>query len=243
MYLYHEMLNPDLYDIDFVANFIDSLLESEIDAASDENMSSLKQNMMATDDIESLTEPLMTKFQDTVTSTGTLSPHFIVFSNKTNKITFELEEAIPTKHRHIHNFLAAGKALSMIRSSQCTFFSTMQPLINGRPAIGDEISENCPWGIMLIGSSLRGNCFVHIQQILKDAERVCFRLLRRDILREGRFGNYPFSKFFHIQDANEMSNIIAQIPKLLSRSALSESEALVNFATTLKSLQYFGYDH
>lgn len=241
-YLYHEMLDPDLYDNDFVANFVDTLLEPEIDAASEENLSTLKQEIMATDDIESLTEPLMVLAQEKTTSTGTLAPNFVAFPSKNNKISFELEKAIPTKYKHIKYFLAAGKALGMIRSAQCIFFLTIQPLIDGRPAIGEEVSDACPWGIMLIGSSLRGNCFVQIQQIIRNSENLCFQLLRQDILREGKYLNYPFSRFFHIQDANEMSDVITQIPKLIARSTLSEYEALVNFATTLKALQYFGYD-
>lgn len=243
MYLYHEMLNPDLYDNEFVASFIDALLESEIDAASDENLSILKQEMMPTDDIESLTESLATQSQNKIKSTGTLAPHFIAYTSKDSKILFELEEAIPIKYGHIRHFLSAGKALGMIRASQCIFFSTMQPLINKRPAVGVEISDTCPWGIMLIGSSLRGNCFVQIHKIIRNSEKMYFQLLRQDILREGKFSNYPFSRFFRIQDSDEMSDVIAQIPKLISRSTLSEYDALVNFATTLKALRYFGYDH
>jgi hypothetical protein len=239
--LYREMINPDLYDNSFVAGFMDTLLEPEIDSASDIKLGTLKKEMMATDDIEMLTDPLSEQAQEQIVSTGTLAPQFATFPARDHKINFELETEIPTKPEHIRNFLYAGKALGMTRLSQCTFFSTMQPLKDGFPAIGDEVTDLCPWGLMVIGSSLRGNCFVLLKQITRNAQNMCFNIVHQQILREGGYVDYPFSQFFYIQDANEMDGIVSQIPKLIMRSNQSERDCIVNFAATLKALQHFGY--
>ena len=241
MYLYQEMINPDLYDQAFVARFMDTLLEPEIDSASDANLNILKREIMATDDIEMLAEPLIEEAQERIVSTGTLPPQFIAFPARDYKVRFELEQDIPTKPKNVRRFLCAGKALGLIRSAHCTFFATMQPLKNDLPVVGEDVTDQCPWGILIIGSSLRGNCFVTLQRITRNAQKMCFTPIHQKILREGAYHPYPFSRFFYIRDSEEMGEIVAQIPKLMLRANMSEPECLVNFATTLKALQHFGY--
>ncbi|MHA2279519.1 MAG: hypothetical protein ACXAC5_01320 [Promethearchaeota archaeon] len=241
--LYREMINPDLYDNSFVAGFMDTLLEPEVDSASDSKLNTIKMDMMATDDIEMLCDPLSEEAQEKIISTGTLAPQFATFPARNQKICFELETEIPTKSKNIRNFLHAGKALGLISLSQCTFFSTMQPLKDGFPAVGEEVTDLCPWGVIVIGSSLRGNCFVQLKQITRNSKNMCFDTLHQKILREGKYQDYPFSRFFHIHDANEMDAVVSQIPKLMMRGNMSEQECIINFAATLKALKYFGYHH
>ncbi len=241
MYSYHSMLDPNLYDNEFVANFVDGLSEPEVNSTSEELLNILKQEMMATDDISMLIESLLNEAKEKIISSGTLAPQFISYTDQDHKVRFELEMNIPTKSKQINKFFAAGKALSMIKSAQCTFFSTMQPLKDGFPAVGKEVDDDCPWGIFIIGSSLRGNCFVQLHQIIRNSSDICFNSIHEKIMREGQYAPYPFSRFFHINDEEEMSRIISQIPKLMMRSNMSEQECIVNFATTLKALNHFGY--
>ena len=235
------MLDPDLYDSAFAANFMDTLSEPEVDTASNGLLNSLKKDMMATDDINTLTESLSNEAQEKILASGTLAPQFIVYTDQDHKIRFELDMDIPTKSEHIYSFFSAGKALSMIKSAQCVFFTTMQPLKDDFPAVGNDVTDVCPWGVLVIGSSLRGNCFVKLHQIVRNSNKICFELIHHKIMREGAYAPYPFSRFFHIGSVEEMNKVINQIPKLMIRSNMTEQECIVNFATTLKALKYFGY--
>ncbi len=235
------MLNPDLYDDPFVANFISNLCEPEVLSISEDNLARLRRNMMATDDIQMLVDPILMDAQEQITTTGTLSPQFAAFPDKDRRISFGLESNIPTKSTNIRSFLAAGKALGFIRCSQCTFFYTMQPIENDRPAINEQVTTISPWGILIIGSSLRGNCFVNLVGIKRNLDKIKFYEIHQHIKREGQYYDYPFSKFFHIEDNEEMSEIIKQIPRIMGQSGMNEQECIINFATTLRSLLYFGY--
>lgn len=240
MYLYREILDPDLYDCKFAAQFVESLHEPEILSASDAHLNSLKQCMMATDDIQLLADPLVEKCQQHMLNSGTVTPLFTAFPEKDRKVHLELGYNLPTQYEDIQRYISACKALGMIQQSQCAFFRTLQPIRNDKPVFGNDVSESDEWGIMVIGSSLRGNCFIQLFQIIQGRTQMHFHPLCRKILREGQY-SYPFSRFFYISSAEEMCNVIKQIPKLLLRSTLSERECLINFATTLKALHHFGY--
>ncbi len=126
----------------------------------------------------------------------------------------------------------------MSRAAQCIFFIAMQPLKDDKPVFGDDIPEICPWGILVIGSSLRGNCFIHLERMIRK-ESLDFEKIYHNILREGQY-IYPYSKLFHIEDYGEMGDIIGQVSKLTAGS-MPEKKCLINFATTLKALDFFGY--
>ena len=234
---YSELLHPELYyDKPAVARFVECLNEPEIESASRERIQQLKQEMMATDDINTLTENLAMEAQKTVKDTGTLAPQFIGYLDQEHRVKFHPEAKIPTTPNSVKRFLRAGKALGLSRTMQCLFFASMQPLMDDKPIFG-EITEPCPWGILVIGSSLRGNCFVHLQKMIKK-ESLAFETSHHNILREGQY-EYPFSKLFHIEDYDEMAEVIEQVSKLTN--GIPEKECLINFATTLKALDFFGY--
>jgi len=235
--MYEEMLQPELYDKPDIARFVETLNEPEIKSASCDQVQIIRNEMMPTDDIDTLCETIAAEAREIVQNTGTISPQFIGYTGKEHRVKCSAETKIPTTSKSVQKFLRAGKALGLSRATQCLFFTTMQPLKDDKPAFGDDVTELCPWGIFVIGSSLRGNCFVHLEQIIK-AEDLTFKTICHDILREGTH-SYPFSKLFHIEDHEEMANIIEQISKLTGE--ISEKECLINFATTLKALDYFGY--
>lgn len=240
MSLYSELLYPEFYyEKPEVARFIETLSEPEIDSASFDQLQRLKQDMMATDDIDTLAEDLAMEAQKTVIDTGTLSPQFIGYLDREHRVKLHPETRIPTTPESVKRFLRAGKALGMSRTTQCIFFIAMQPLIDDKPIFGGDAIEPCPWGILVIGSSLRGNCFVHLQRMVRK-ESLDFETAHHDILREGRY-KYPFSKLFHIEDHEEMTEIIEQVSKLADGTTIPERECLINFATTLKALDFFGY--
>jgi hypothetical protein len=242
-YLYDNLLDPDLYfDRPKVAQFLEFLQEPEVKTLSHEKADTLTREMMPLDDINSLIEPLAVNAQQQVIQTGSVSPKFSAFIRRDYKVKLELDDQIPKTTPKIRSFLSAGKALALMRSAQCIFFSTMQPLDNGSPAFGSIISDSAPWGILVIGSSLRGNCFVILMEVSRQNEdRVCFKTIHQKILREGKY-DYPYSRFFHIADEDEMANIVEQIPKLMARCKLSEQECVLNFATSLNALRMCGYD-
>ena len=74
--------------------------------------------------------------------------------------------------------------------------------------------------------------------MFKKEEELTFQCIHHKILREGQY-DYPFSKFLHIADHNEMSEIIEQISKI--NTEMPEKECLINVATTMKALDAFGY--
>ncbi len=237
MNLYSHLLQPELYsEKPKVARFIDALSEPEIESASHDQIQRLQQEMMATDDISTLAENLAKEARGIATDTGTVIPHFISYLDADHRVKFSAETKIPTTLKSVKRFLRAGKALGISRAAQCTFFVAMQPLQDDAPAFGSNIADPCSWGILVIGSSLRGNCFVHLER-MTNKNSLDFEIVHHSILREGQY-NYPFSKFFHIEDYEEMGDVIEQIPKLTS--SISENECLINFATTLKALDFFG---
>ena len=239
MSLYSELLQPLFYyEKPHIARFIETLNEPEIESTSSNQLQRLKQDMMATDDIDTLTENLAIEARETVISTGTISPQFIGYLDQEHRVKCR-PERIPTTPEAIKRFLRAGKALGLSRTTQCLFFVSMQPLMGDNPIFGDDITEPCPWGILVIGSSLRGNCFVHLQKMVKK-ESLSFETAHHNILREGQY-KYPYSKLFHIEDPDEMTGIIEQISKLEDGTIIPEKECLINFATTLKALDFFGY--
>ena len=239
--MYDKLINPDLYLEDpLVASFIENLNEPEIDSASDTKLQSLIKEMMAPDDIKELNFKLANDAFEQIQKHGTLLPGFTGFIGPDQPI--RLASDIPQNRNQVQNFLVAGKSLSFIRSCQCMFFSCLQPLIEGKPSfVPSDI--NYPWGLLVIGSSLRGNCFLWLSELTAESGEFRISPIERQITREGQY-LYPYSRFFHIADEIEMREIIKQIPKLITKSPtlLTETEAIVNFATTLKALQRFGYD-
>jgi hypothetical protein len=237
MSLYQSLLQPELYfETPKVARFVETLNEPEIESASRDQLQQLKKEMMATDDIKTLVEDLVQEAQEAIYDTGTMNPHFVCYTDKEHRTKFKTGKCIPSSLDSIKKFLRAGKALGMSRAAQCTFFTAMQPVVDDKPAFGDNIADPSLWGILVIGSSLRGNCFVHLETMLKNLE---FKTVYHNILREGQY-NYPYSKFFHIENYKEMESVIEQMLKFSSDS-MSEKECLINFATTLKALDFFGY--
>lgn len=237
-YQYQELLDPELYNRSHVAQFVANLLEPEVDTRSDEQVNELQQDMASTDHIQSIIESLAEELKAQHDEGGTVPPTFISYINPDHRIKMHTNYHIPTKPINIRRFLAAGKALSMIRKTQCTFFCTMQLLHRDQPAFG-EMSHKCTdQGLFIVGSSLRGNCFVHISKLCSSG----FKHIDTHITRD-RNQDYPFSRFYEIQNENEMTRIIEQIPKLMARSGIAEQECIVNFATTLKALKLFGYDN
>lgn len=238
MNLYGNLLQPELYfDKPKVAQFVDTLNEPEIEAASYIQIQQLKREMIAIDDIDTLGEKLALEAREAVINTGTIIPQFISYLDLEHRVKFSSETRIPTTYKAVKRFLRAGKALGFSRTAQCIFFVAMQPLKNDAPAFGEDITDPCPWGILVIGSSLRGNCFVHLERMIRK-DNLIFETAYHKILREGQY-NYPFSKFFHIENYDEMGNVIEQISKLAG--TMPEKECLINFATTLKALDFFGY--
>ena len=239
MNLYSGFLQPELYfENPKVARFIEVLREPEVESASRDQIKWLKRNMMATDDINTLAEQLSAEARETIINTGTITPQFIGYLDHEHRVKFSSEAKIPTTYTAVKRFLRAGKALGLSRTAQCLFFVAMQPLKDDTPAFGNDIEDPCPWGILVIGSSLRGNCFVRLERMVRK-DNLDFEIVYHNILREGQY-NYPFSKFFHIEDYEEMKGIIEQVLKLTSEP-ISEKQCLINFATTLKALYFFGY--
>lgn len=239
MNLYDDLLQPELYfDKPRVARFIDALSEPEIESASCDQIQRLKRDMMATDDINTLAENLSMEAREIAINTGTISPQFIIYTDREHRVKLSSEIKIPTTCHSVKRFLRAGKALGMSRTAQCIFFIAMQPLKDDTPIFGENINDPCSWGILVIGSSLRGNCFVCLERMVRK-DSLDFETAHHNILREGQY-DYPFNKFFHIEDYEEMGGIIEQICKLSSET-ISEKDCLINFATTLKALDFFGY--
>jgi len=238
MNLYRNFLQPELYfEKPEVARFVETLSEPEIESTSSDRMQRLERDMMATDDIDDIATNLAIEAREIVSETGTIPPQFISYTDKDHRVKLNSEAKIPTTNKAVNRFLIGGKALGMSRAAQCTFFMTMQPLLENKPVFGNDVTDSCPWGILVVGSSLRGNCFVHIEQITKK-EGIDFKMLDHDILREGRY-KYPYSRFFHIRDHDEMGEVIEQMLKITS--TVTEKECLINFATSLKALDFFGY--
>lgn len=236
MNLYQHLIDPDLYDQPKVAQFIDALSETEIQNISDYKLESLKNNIMPMDDINKLIEVLMEEAQQKIVESGFLSPQFIGYTNSQSRIRLGTDTKVPRTVKGIQRFLWAGKSLAFSRTLNCLFFSTMQPLENNMPVVGD-LTQHSDWGILIIGSSLRGNCFVCIKKVINIETTPRFKPIFHKILREGVY-DYPYSQFFHISDYKEMTEIIQQIPKLNS-NVIPEKQCLINFATTLKALDYF----
>lgn len=239
MNLYGNLLQPELYfEKPSVARFIETLHEPEIESASHDRILRLKKDIMSTDEINTITVQLAMEARETIINTGTIIPQFISYTDADHRVKFNSGTKIPTSRESTKRFLAAGKALGLSRTAHCIFFVTMQPLKDDVPFFGSNTIDPCPWGILVIGSSLRGNCFIHLERMIKK-DSLDFETAHHDILREGKY-DYPFSKFFHIEDHEEMGDIIEQISKLDSQK-VSEKECLISFATTLKALDFFGY--
>lgn len=236
--MYEKFLDPDLYDSPWIASFIENLNEPEIDGLSDEAVYWLAKQMMPTDDIYGLLQSLHQSAQEKIKKTGTLAPEFVAFTDINVPIRFS--SRLPQTPKQVDNFLIAAKCLSLVRCCQCIFFSAMQPIKDGKPFFAQNVDDNCDWGLLTIGSSLRGNCFIMLSELLT-TEKFSFKIIEDKITREKEY-NYPYSRFYHIDNYEEMEEIINQIPKLVNRTeCLAERESLVNFASTLKALQRFGY--
>lgn len=239
MSLYTNLLQPELYyEQPDIARFVETLFEPEIDSASQDRLQKLKKDLMATDDINTIAKQLAEESKEIVQSTGTLPPQFIAYTHKEHRVKFDSGSKLPTSPEAVTRFLRAGKALAMSRSAHCIFFRVMQPLSNNAPAFGDDVTELSPWGIFVIGSSLRGNCFIHLER-MTGKQGLGFEEVHHNILREGQY-SYPYSKLYHIEDSNEMAHIINQTSRMCL-NAIREKECLINFATTLKALDAFGY--
>lgn len=236
--IYEKFLDPDLYDNPWVASFIENLNEPELDEASDQGALCLRKEMMPIDDIYGLLQSLHQSAQTQIRKTGTLDPEFVAFINPSSPIRFS--SGLPQNLQQVKNFLNAAKCLSLVRCCQCMFFSAMQPILDGKPVFA-KMADDCDWGLLTIGSSLRGNCFIMLSELLTE-EKFSFQVVEDKITRENEY-DYPYSRFYHINSYEEMEEIIKQIPKLINRTQnFTERDGLLNFATTLKALRQFGYD-
>ena len=111
------------------------------------------------------------------------------------------------------------------------FFSAMQPILDGKPVFAKMADDHCDWGLLTIGSSLRGNCFVMLSELLAE-EKFSFQIIEDKITRENEY-DYPYSRFYHINNYEEMEEIIKQVPKLINRTEnFTERDGLLNFTTT-----------
>lgn len=237
--MYEQLLDPDLYgETPAIARFIEAMNEPEIQAASEDNVSYLKRELTPTDNINEITETLATEARECVEATGTLAPQFVGYLNSNQRVKINSQTKIPKTPRSIMRFLKGAKALALTRTTHCMFFCTLQPLRHDFPAFGEDVTDICPWGIIVIGSSLRGNCFVHLDKMFRSENGLAFRCLHHKILREGQY-DYPFSKFFHIRDHHEMAEVIEQASKV--NTELTEKECLISVTTTIKALDAFGY--
>lgn len=234
--IYKSLLQPELYYESEVVRFIETLSEPEIESASEEQLIQLRKGIMSTDHISDLAKRLSNEAKDIIIRSGAISPRFFCYLDQEHRINFGSETKMPTHPQAVKKFLQAAKALAFSRSAQCIFFRAMQFFNDNKPVFGQTISEDSNWGILVIGSSLRGNCFIRLEQKIGEEN---FKVLEHKIMREGQY-NYPYSRFFHIEDHEEMIEIIRQALKLTSQS-IPEKECLINFATTLKALDFFGY--
>jgi len=141
----------------------------------------------------------------------------------------------PTDSAEIQELLIRGKSLAFNHMAQSIFFVSEVYHKDGKPILGKEIPPDSQWGIQVIGSTARGNSFHSITTISGEKE---FEFDNPDIQmgRESKF-EYPFAKFFHIQDEIEMSEIIECIENICS----DERKAIVNMMAMLKSLFLLGY--
>lgn len=238
---FRELLDPNLYSDPIVIRFIEGLLEPEIDLSSTLLLDNLKKTMTSLDDIKVSAEHLLAEAKLKLKNGNSVLPHFILFSEDQSRIRLEMDTDSLKKALDLEGYLAAGKCMAFIRNAHSIFFRTAIPLVNDMPAFGNEARHTIEWGILVIGSTLRGNCLVYLNKVANDGASIYFPILYASVMREGQFTQYPMNRFYHIENTKEMSAIIKQIPKLMVQSKLSEQQVIINFATTLKVLKAFNY--
>lgn len=238
--LYEELLEPNLYhEKPRVAQFIDSLAEPEIDTSSDDCADNFIEDMVPTDDIADCMHFIQTESELDINEYGSVSPSFFAFYNKKLKPLRLLSENPDTQSR-VDNLLSAGKCMAFVTTASVIFFRSLVYHEDEKICI-DKTSTKAPRrGIHIIGSSVRGNCFVSLVDVDSSKRKSRFTPVLQKITRESKC-DYPFSDFFNIRDEEEMCNIIQQAEKIMYKVNLSEEDCLINFATTLKVLLFYGH--
>jgi hypothetical protein len=241
MMQYIELLDPSIYPDPIVARFIELLLEPEVDTASTVQLHLLQKTMTSLDDIKTSAEWILAEAKLKIKNGDSVLPHFILFGENQSRMRLEMDEQSLKKPLNLESYLAAGKCMAFIRNAHSVFFRTAIPLINDMPAFGPDARHAPDWGLIVLGSTLRGNCLVYLNKVANDGNSVFFPILHAIVAREGNYVQYPMNRFYFIENSKEMSLVIKQIPKLMAQNKLDERQTIINFATTLKALKAFNY--
>ncbi len=238
--LYRNLLVPELYpESGRVAQFIEGLLEPEIDTASDLELEQLAAHILPTDDIADRLQTVEKETQEGIRKCGTSPPSFFAFYGNHRKPIRLLSDNPKTKP-HVSNLLYAGKCMAMATAAHSIFFRSLVYHRKGEVYANQLDSMDYQEGIHVIGSSIRGNCFVSLSSIEKNDSKITFAPVSQKITREGEY-DYPFGQFFGIEDHIEMRQIIQQCENIAHKLNLTHHQCLINFATTFKALLKFGY--
>ena len=249
---YANILQPDLFDSKYAAEFVYDLSKVEIDTGSDLCSQALVDDMIPTDDMPRYIEYISNITQSDILkqlsqqhegSVINIHPTFYAFYNFTRKpISMVIDS--PAKPEHADQILTAGKTLAFATCAHAVFFRSIVMHDNGNIITNkDQIKNDTNYAIHIIGSTLRGNCLnqlIDIVEVAGDKSAVTFNVIQNSIVRDAEV-NYKLSKFYSIQDAEEMEKVLSNVRKLqLKIAGQDDLQSRVLFASTLKALSLFG---
>lgn len=239
-YLYQNIFNPVLYSNPYITTFIKEAVSKPNDVYSDELAIEFCETMPSLDDMLMSLKTISDDACQQIKEQGLLSCFFVAGTQPQH--TF-IRSQIPVKIDNIRNLLNAGKCLAFVGRSRWIFFVIETYLINGIPVIGRPIPAEADWGIHIIGSSARGNSIQSIVTIQSKNNELIFTKPKINIVRE-KSTTFPFARFFHIQDEQEIANILLQLPQILEKhQEIKRQDAEINMLTVMKSLLKLGYNH
>lgn len=245
---YNDILQPDLFDSRYAAEFVYDLANAEVDTSSSMYAQSIENEMLPTDDMPKYLDYISkTTQQEILNQISTnndkavinINPAFYSFYNLARKPII-MSVDFPTRSDQSDEILLAGKALAIATCAHAVFFRSIVMHDDGKIITHrDEVGENYSYAIHIVGSTLRGNCLSQLINI-NDKDGVSFEVIHNSITRDSEV-NYKISKFYEVKDSKEMENILIKVRKLqLKIAGQDDMQSRILFATTLKALHLFG---
>lgn len=236
--LYKSLLDPANYKNKAVAEFVHSLVSPEIESLSEAELEATLEQVVPADDAMAFFDDCLAECKEKIRQHCHFKPFFIAVcpDNKRTK----LSSPVPISEAQIDDLMLAGKCLAFLTRAQAILFATEVFHDGNQPIWGEKPNSNAQWGILIVGSTVRGHAIQQLTAITKLNNEIEFEEIFKTMSRDSSVSS-KIGKFFHIQDQQELCEIVVRIPKIQALIPSTTSSAALNFMTSLKILQNLGY--
>jgi hypothetical protein len=230
---YGHLLDPQLYDNNYVSSFVEELLESGL--PSEDQLNEYTDHLTPLDSVMDELDLITKTSEHTFKQKGFFDPAIVAIVKNCDKHrSFINYEPIPTTQTDVLEFIAKIKTLAFVTGSQMIFCSHICYHHNGILLHNSDDFTDANLGIYTVGSFIKNNKM----SLLSNISEHSFEEIRREIVRE----NYDLMGcFYSISDITEFERIIRLIPSFCNKFPGDDLDLkyMNNFATVMAASAKF----